>query len=82
MYKILADSFYFIVDIFTSFRSLPNTGDGDTFMSPEFQQTLTGSNTHMAGTPIGNDNIFTPLIIQGCRKNGLKSTKLWGGGTI
>ncbi|KAG2228231.1 hypothetical protein INT45_011023 [Circinella minor] len=34
------------------FRSLPNTGDGDTFMSPEFQQTLTGSNTHMAGTPI------------------------------
>ena len=38
------------------FHSLPNTGEGDTFMSPEFQQTLAGSNTHMTGTPIGNDH--------------------------
>ncbi|KAI8138246.1 glycosyltransferase family 39 protein [Fennellomyces sp. T-0311] len=34
------------------FHSLPNSGDGDAFMSPEFQQTLNGSNSHMRDTPL------------------------------
>ncbi|KAI9276779.1 glycosyltransferase family 39 protein [Phascolomyces articulosus] len=34
------------------FHSLPNTGEGDSFMSPEFQQSLAGSNSHMSDTPL------------------------------
>ncbi|KAI9467856.1 glycosyltransferase family 39 protein [Zychaea mexicana] len=34
------------------FYSLPNSGEGDAFMSPEFQQTLAGSNSRMGDTPL------------------------------
>ena len=35
------------------FHSLPNSGEGNGFMSPEFQQTLAGHK--LADTPVGNE---------------------------
>lgn len=37
------------------FHSLPNSGEGDGFMSPEFQQTLDGHT--MIDTPIGKKRV-------------------------
>ncbi len=43
------------------FRLLPQSGDGDAFMSPQFQQTLIGSATHSEGTQLSFWDKFAEL---------------------
>lgn len=42
------------------FHSLPNSGEGNGFMSPEFQQTLAGHK--LEDTPIGNNTLIPKAL--------------------
>lgn len=42
------------------FHSLPNSGEGNGFMSPEFQQSLAGHK--LADTPVGNEEKKETII--------------------